>query len=277
MNRLLLAASLLLVSCSSASSAADMTPTTITAPATVDHWAFDAVLSTYVDADGWVDYAGLQASDALAPYLEMLAETNPSGLDTSEAIAFWTNVYNAYTLKLVADSYPVSSIKRITPTGIPLTIPFVHSPFQINHVVVGGTTYSLDDVEHKILRKDFNEPRIHFALVCAAASCPPLRREAYTGEKLDAQLHDQGLLFLHHPDKNRVAEPDGDTIYLSRIFQWFRGDFATSKDGLQAFVAPYFEGELREQLTNQAFRVRFMNYDWSLNDQAKKPAEVAGS
>lgn len=229
------------------------------------HDAYDAVLKAYVTDDGWVDYARLKADQALDPYLEALAQANPDTLSEAGQVAFWINAYNAFTLKLVVDHYPVSSIRRITPTGIPISIPFIHSPFQIRFAEVAGDTVSLDHIEHDILRKHYDEPRIHFALVCAARSCPKLRREAYRGDRLDAQLDDQARSFLEDPTKNRVDDDDG-TIHLSSIFNWFRGDFASSRAGLQAYLAQYFDGQVREKLENGAYRIRYLDYDWTLND-----------
>jgi hypothetical protein len=208
---------------------------------------YDAVLEAYVDDEGCVDYAGLKAPGALEPYLAVLARADPEPFSTTEQLAFWINAYNAYTLGLIADRYPVRSIKRITPTGIPITIPFVHSPFRIRFAVVGGRTLSLDDIEHRILRRRFTEPRIHFALVCAARSCPRLRREAYTGDGLDRQLDDQARVFLHDRTKNRIPD-EGGVIRLSRIFSWFGRDFGPDAAHLQAFLAPYFAGEVRKKL-----------------------------
>ncbi|MGH7894503.1 MAG: DUF547 domain-containing protein [Candidatus Binatia bacterium] len=123
---------------------------------------------------------------------------------------------------------------------------------------------SLDDVEHGRVRKDFAEPRIHFALVCAAKSCPPLRDEAYRAADLDRQLGDQGRTFLHDPTKNRW-DAATRTLELSSIFKWFREDFEKAAGTLPAFVARYLDDP---GATAQDARIRFLAHDWSLNDQA---------
>ncbi|MEM1041522.1 MAG: DUF547 domain-containing protein [Bacteroidota bacterium] len=237
----------------------------VTAPETFDHSAFTAVLAEVVDERGLVDYAALTADPApLDAYLADLAATDPSNLADADRLAFWLNVYNACTLKLIADNYPVGSIRDVVEGAF---VPLVNTPFKVEFVVVGGETRTLDKVEHGIIRPEFGEPRIHFALVCAAVSCPPLRAEAYAGDLLDAQLDDQARRFLANPDKNRVPAGD-ETIALSKIFDWFSGDFGEGPTGLQAFLAPYFDGAVRETLEAGGYDVNYLPYDWSLNDTA---------
>ena len=237
------------------------------APQSVDHTAFDRVLDAYVDAQGQVDYAALKqnADRDLVPYLELLASTDPSNLDREERLAFWINAYNAYTLKLVVDHYPVESIRDIKPGAGP-SIPKVNSPFKLDVGAVADTIRSLDDIEHGIIRERFDEPRIHFVLVCAAVSCPRLRQEAYTGDALDEQLEDQTMTFLRTEGKNDIPS-DEDEIALSRIFKWYGQDFGASTDDLQRYLARYFDGTVHETLANAAYDVDYLDYDWSLNDQ----------
>ncbi len=235
----------------------------VASPTAFDHSTFDALLREVVDERGFVDYAALaEDPSALDGYLRRLAATDPSALGDDDRLAFWLNTYNAYTLKLIVDNYPVGSIRDVV-GGV--FIPLVNSPFKVEFVVVGGETMTLDDVEHGTIREQFAEPRIHFALVCAAQSCPPLRPEAYTGDRLDAQLDDQARRFLHNPDKNRVPADD-DSVELSKIFDWFKGDFGDSDAAVQAFIAPYFDGDVRAKLEQGAYDVEFTGYDWSLND-----------
>jgi len=133
-------------------------------------------------------------------------------------------------------------------------------------VRAGGKTVSLDHVEHEIIRKQFREPRIHFALVCAARGCPPLRPEAYTGARLDAQLEDQARAFLaRSPDKNRVDVPSR-TVYLSPILDWYRDDFGGTRQAVGRYVARFFpEGPAKELLQSGDFELKYTDYDWSLN------------
>lgn len=248
----------------------------VSTPDSVDHSAFTALLQAYVDEEGWVDYAAIQARQdaALTPYLRRLAETDPANLDRDARLAFWLNAYNALAIKLIVDHYPVASIRDITPAPGP-SIPKVNSPFQIEVGEVGGRMRTLDEIEHGIIREEFDEPRIHFALVCAAVSCPRLRREAYAGNRLDRQLDEQARTFLHNPAKNRVPADD-ETIRLSRIFSWFQGDFGDDAADVQRYLAPYFEGTVRQQLEDAAYRVRYLDYDWALNDQASREVAAGG-
>ncbi len=141
--------------------------------------------------------------------------------------------------------------------------------------MVGGERYSLDDIEHKILRKKFKEPRIHFALVCASKSCPSLLPEAYVAERLDEQLTAAAQAFLTDPakgfrlERKRVGDGDRSRVYLSSIFKWFRKDFEADGRSLVEFIAPYVPEDGRAFLEEQGegVSIRFLKYDWSLNER----------
>ena len=245
------------------------TAPTATAQATFDHSAFNAVVARYVDARGLVDYAGLKRDCALDPYLATLNAARPGQMSESEQIAFWINAYNAGAMKVVVDRYPVRSILRITPSGFPIIVPGTdQSPFKIRFLDVAGETRTLDEIEHAILRKDFKEPRIHSALVCAAISCPPLRREAYSGARLDAQLDDQMRTWLNDTTKNRIGA--GQTAQLSQILNWFKADFGGSDASVQRYIARYFTGDVAARLSRAGYRVSHMSYDWDLNDAGRR-------
>lgn len=228
-----------------------------------NHAQFTDVLQRFVDAQGDVDYKALKAQvdSTLRPYLQALDAARLAPLNRNARLALWINAYNAYTLRLIVDHYPVSSIQDIDgPTDD-------KSPFERPVGSVADTVRTLDEIEHKIIRERFDEPRIHFALVCAAKSCPRLRREAYTGGRLDAQLEDQAHHFLHADRKNRIPAGDG-TIALSRILKWYGSDFGPSPRAVQRALAPYFKGTVRDSLAQGAYDVRFLSYDWTLNDQS---------
>lgn len=254
---------------------ADLAPaqeraTTTVVRDTVDHTPFTRVLRQFVDAEGDVDYAALRAraDSLLRPYLQQLATTDVAALGTDARLAFWINAYNAYTLKLIVDHYPVENIWAVTPG--PAEPKDEHSPFDLEVGPVADTVRTLNEIEHRIIRVRFDEPRIHFALVCAAESCPLLRREAYTGPRLDAQLEEQTRTFFHG-DKNRI--PAGrDRVALSRILKWYGEDFGDSTADLQRFIAPYFEGEVADRLEAADYEVTFLEYDWALNDQGEVSA-----
>lgn len=225
------------------------------------HAAWTDILRRWV-RDGRVDYAGLgrDGGERLAQYLDTLSgacAADYEGWTSDERIAFWTNAYNAFTVRQILDHYPISSIRKIgwlpgaafRTTFIPMT-------------GLKGGLISLDDIEHRTLRSDFNEPRIHFALVCAARSCPPLRSEAYRGRDLDRQLDDQGRAFLRNPTLNRFDAP-GRTLYLSAIFKWFRNDFEQGDRTLGRFVSRYMEDS---RVAGPGVKIEFLEYDWSLNE-----------
>ena len=230
-----------------------------TAPAVFDHSAFDRLLKAHVEA-GRVDYDAFARAPGFASYLDSLAGARPEDLPRDEQLAFWINVYNAYTIQLVNAHGERQSIRNINKT---LGVIKALGPWKQAVVRAGGRTLSLDEVEHEIVRKRFKEPRIHFALVCAARSCPPLRREAYTGAALDAQLDDQARAFVSgSPAANRVDVKAG-TVYLSPIFNWFRADFPAN---LGKFLARYVsDPSARALLESGRFKMVETRYDWSLN------------
>ena len=226
------------------------------------HARFAKVLARHVQ-DGMVNYAALKAApDDLDVYLK---ET--SGVDEKEfqawarpdQIAFLINLYNATTIRLILDNYPVTSIRRIGG--------FLGTPWAIECVSLFGKKTTLNYVEHEFLRPKYKEPRVHFALVCAAKSCPPLRSEPYVGSKLEAQLLDQGKRFFAQEQKNRF-DPVLDTLILSPIFNWYEGDFPRDPRALAGFLSPFFSKAAANAMCDGTFRIRYSSYDWSLNDQA---------
>ena len=233
-----------------------------------DHSAFDALLRAHV-RNGLVDYDAFAASPEFKSYLGRLAATDPATLGRADQLAFWIDAYNAYTIALINEHHERESIRNINKS-----LGFVkgYGPWKEKIAKVGGTGYGLDEIEQDIIRKRFHEPRIHFALVCAAIGCPPLRSEAYTGAQLDAQLDDQARRFvLHSPSKNRV-DVANRTVYLSPIFVEFRDyikDFGGSEASVGKFVARYYPaGPEQTLLESGNFKVVKTNYDWTLNSQA---------
>ena len=235
---------------------------------TFDHSALDALLRAHV-VDGLVDYDAFASSAEFPRYLSRLAAFDPAALARDEQLAFWIDAYNAYTIQLINTHHERESIRNINKSfGFLKTA----GAWKEKLAVVGGHAYSLDDIEHDIIRKRFNEPRIHFAVVCAAMGCPPLRGEAYVGARLNEQLDLQGRVFIvHSPAKNRV-DLSTRTVYLSPIFVGFRNyikDFGGSEAAVGKFIARYFPaGPERELLLSGDFKVETTNYDWTLNSQA---------
>lgn len=234
------------------------------------HAAFDAVLKAHV-TDGRVNYAALKAApQPLNAYLATLAAVPEAEFKTwseKDRLAFLFNLYNAATLKLIVDHYPIASIKKIG--GFFNFGGLGDGPWAQKVVRLFGQVTTLDHLEHGLIRKDYAEPRAHFALVCAARGCPPLRAGAFVGAQLDSQLDEQGKIFLGQSEKNRV-DAAKRTLHLSPIFKWFAGDFEAAAGSVEKFVAPYFPETSRATLTAGGLSISYTDYDWSLNDAAKK-------
>lgn len=219
-----------------------------------DDWS--ALLSKHVRKDGLVDYKGfVRDKGKLNAYVDYLSGNAPADDWTEEEqIAYWINAYNVFTVKLIVDNYPVKSIKDLNPS---LSIPTIRSIWTKEWFQIGGEDFSLDRIEHKILRKDFDEPRIHFAVNCASISCPTLRNEAYTAKKLDKQLEEQAKIFLNDSSRNTITP---EKITVSKIFSWFGGDFKNGQTLVQ-FINRYTKVDIQDKA-----KVKFMDYDWNLND-----------
>jgi len=225
---------------------------------TIIHKQWTELLQKHVDENGYVNYLGFKNdSTLLNNYLEMLVENPPDEEAWSdyEQIAYWINVYNAFTIKLIINHYPLESIKDI---GSSIQIPFVNSPWDIKFIMINGEKLDLNSIEHSILRKKFNEPRIHFAINCASFSCPKLRKEAFTADKLNRQLNEQAIAFINDPKRN-IITPEEAT--LSKIFSWFKGDF-TKNGSLPEYLNNYSKVTLEKNS-----KISFIDYDWSLNEQ----------
>ena len=230
------------------------------APVTADHSAFDALLKQHVTG-GLVDYAAILRDERFPAYLRVLDRTDPSALDATERLAFWINTYNAFTIELINSRGEHGSIRNINKWfGIPLK-----SPWAEPVVRAGGRVLTLDDVEQRIIRVQFRDPRVHAALVCAAMGCPPLRSEAFVGARLDEQLDDQMTRFLSQRAKNRVDVGTG-VVHGSPIFTWYRDDFGGTLAGVGAFWARYLPaGPEHDLLASGRFTWVDTDYDWSLN------------
>jgi Protein of unknown function, DUF547 len=238
----------------------------------VDHTPFDQLLRSHV-VNGMVDYDAFAKAPEFARYLATLHATDPTRLGRDEQLAFWINAYNAYTIHLINKHDERQSIRNINKS-----IGFVkaYGPWKEKLALVGGKAYGLDEIEQDIIRPTYREPRIHFALVCAAMGCPPLRSEAFVASRLDAQLEDHGRVFVtRQPSKNRV-DVASTTVHLSPVFIGFRDyikDFGGSEAAVGKYIARFYpEGAEKQLLLSGAFKVKETNYDWTLNSQenAKK-------
>jgi hypothetical protein len=224
--------------------------------ATFDHADFDALLREHVNERGKVDYRGLMRErPRLDAYLARLADADFDGLSRDEKLALLLNAYNAFTLALILDHYPIRSIRDIPEDR----------RWKAERWRLAGRTVSLDGLEHEWIRPMFADPRVHFALVCGADGCPPLR--SYDGAGLDAQLAEQSGRVHGMPDWLRV-DPESGAIALSPVYEWYAGDFERADGDVLEHAARHSEA-LRERLdAGGRPAVRWLDYDWSLNDQA---------
>lgn len=221
------------------------------------HLLWDELLKAHVTIDGIVDYQGfIKDKVKLEQYLNALSSSPPdkNTWTENEQLAYWINAYNAFTVKLIVDNYPVKSIQDLHPT---FKIPLINTVWHKKFFQIGGEDTSLDQIEHKILRKEFNEPRIHFAINCASVSCPPLRNEAYVAEKLDQQLEEQGRIFINNLPYNKI---NADKVEISSIFKWFKGDF--TKNGS---IIDYLNKFSKVQISSNA-KISHLEYNWDLNE-----------
>lgn len=219
--------------------------------------AWTNLLQKHVGKDGLVDYPGFIADkEKLQSYLDILSENPPAENWTdNDKIAYWLNAYNAFTIKLIVDHYPLKSIKDL---GGKHQIIFINTPWDIKFFRIGGKKMSLNRIEHRILRREFTEPRIHFALNCASLSCPKLRREAYDGSRLDAQLTDQAKEFLSDPSRNQL---DAKNPKLSSIFSFYGKDMTKwSGKSLIGFINQYAPIKINENA-----ELDYLDYNWNLN------------
>jgi hypothetical protein len=224
----------------------------------VTHEQWTGLLKKHVTEKGLVNYKGFIAdSAALNSYLQLLSANAPAGNWTKEEkLAYWINAYNAYTVKLITQHYPLKSIKDIGPAT---QIIFVNTPWDKKFFSIGGKSMTLNTIEHKILRKKFKEPRIHFAVNCASISCPKLLNEAYEAATVDAQLTSQAKSFLADTGKNQVT---ADNPKLSSIFKWFNGDFKKTGLSKVAFINQYAPLKI-----NDNANLDYLDYNWNLNEQ----------
>jgi hypothetical protein len=234
-----------------------------------DHAVWDRLLRSYV-VDGRVDYLGLQQErQALHDYVASLATVRPEQLTTpQEQLAFWINAYNACVVKGVLDHYPVASVRDI------------RRFFDGIRYEVAGEMMTLNEIEGR--GRALGDWRIHAALVCAASSCPPLRADAYHPERLEAQLVDQTARFLADSERGLRLDQSRQTLWVSKIFQWYADDVVPTRrrgafggvtsEELAPVLTPYLDEGIAQALQERRWTVRFMAYDWALNDASQKGA-----
>ncbi|MCP4023456.1 MAG: DUF547 domain-containing protein [Desulfobacteraceae bacterium] len=221
----------------------------------VDNLIYESLLNKHMQ-NGNINYQEFQKDEIkLDQYLAILSKTDVNALDTNSRFAFYINTYNAFTIKLILSKYPnIKSIKEIG--GL------FQSPWTIEFIPINGETVSLDHIEHDILRPEFKDPRVHFAVNCASKSCPSLMGTPYESRILEQQLDAQTRAFIN--DKQQTYFKD-HTLYVSKILKWFEKDFTM---GVVEFVLAHADTDLKQQIqkAGKNIRVQYLDYDWSLND-----------
>ena len=208
------------------------------------HQTWNQLLRKYVSASGKVNYRGFKAEkNKLNSYISYLATAKVPG-SRSGAMAFYIN---AYTVKLIVDNYPTSSIRKLKGG----------KPWDAKFAKVAGRYYTLNDIEHKILRAKYFDARLHFALVCAAQSCPKLLNRAYTAANLNTELDRQARIFVNNRAKNKISR---GAVQLSQLFNWYKGDF-TKRSSLIGFINKYSKVKASANA-----KVSYLNYSWNLNE-----------
>ena len=235
--------------------------TNATSQVQIDNKIWNDILSTYLSRTKenvtLFDYEAVTDADkaALKVYINSLSEIDPTELNENEAFAYWSNLYNALTIDIVLNHYPVKSILRITSGLRP-------GPWKRKLVTVNGEKLSLDNIEHDILRAYFKDPRVHYAVNCASNGCPNLAETAFTGAALNTMLDAGARDYINHP---RGVSIDDARVTASSIYKWFQEDFGDSKEGVIAHLKQYAEPELKAQL-DIAATINNYEYDWSLNN-----------
>ena len=211
---------------------------------------FNSLLKKNVDRKGMVDYQSLKNNETILDnYLTYLQETIPTeNWSLNKEKAYWLNTYNAYTIKIILTNYPLKSIRDIKIDG--------KTAWKIPLIKVGENTYSLDWIEHEILRKKYNDPRIHVGINCASMSCPKLGNFAFSEDNIETALDNLMLEFINNGNRNKISE---HKLELSKIFDWFSIDF-TKNGTLIEYINKYASIKVSEKAS-----IKYLTYDWSLN------------
>ncbi|MEO0952380.1 MAG: DUF547 domain-containing protein [Pseudomonadota bacterium] len=227
----------------------------------IDHGDWQQVLNDYLVPNyarlNRVDYAGLATAGTgqLDRYLTAMSAVDPEMHPADEQMAYWINVYNALTVRRIVEDWPVESILELGDSAL------ARGPWGDPAITVNGHTLSLDDIEHRILRVIWEEPRIHFAVNCASVGCPDLQPIAFTGANLESQLRLGARNYLASP---RGVVREGDALLVSSLFQWYADDFGDSPEAVLDRLAEYADQDTAKRLRSHDGPLRYA-YDWSLN------------
>lgn len=253
----------LLAGCSNAPST--FRPVNPIAPDQASHHLWDQIVQAHV-RDGQVNYPAIQADDKLDRYLAQLNRIDPTALPKrEEQLALWINAYNAFAVKGILDHYS------------PMTLWGRYRYFIGRDYQVGGAGINLYDLEREVLIQQFHEPLMHFAIVCASASCPKLQPWAYQPAQLDWQLDTVARAFINDPTRNRFDRM-GKVAHLSMIFRWFEKDFSAAAGSVLSYVARYVnDPDLAKELIQPGYRIEYLEYDWTLNGIPPREGTRAGA
>jgi len=227
-----------------------------------DHSKFDQILKSYVDEKGLVDYSGIAKDQQFSEYMQSLQGAKVEKLSRNGQLAFWINGYNAVTIDKVIKKKPKKSVRETGFPGLWTATKF----FTSREHIVAGKRLSQDDIEHEILRKQFKDPRIHFAIICASRGCPPLPRVAYTEANVQTRLEEETKSYLNSARGTRINRST-NTLYVSKLFDWFSDDFIQKRGSAISFMRPYLDGEVLSFLDGKP-KISYLKYDWTLNAQA---------
>jgi len=227
-----------------------------------DHSLFDQILREYVDDQGLIDYNGIAKDSRFYEYLKSIETARVDELSRDGQLGFWINAYNAVIIDKVIKRKPKKSARETAVPGVWLSTEI----FTSKENLVANRKLSPDDIEHEIVRKEFKDPRIHFAIICASRGCPPMPRIAYTENNVQARLDEETREYLHSPRGVRMDQKE-KTLYLSKIFDWFANDFVQKSGSVLDFIRPYVSDQVRRFMEEKP-KISYLHYDWSLNAQA---------
>ena len=228
-----------------------------------DHSIFDRILKTYVNSLGRVDYNSIAGDQTFKRYMESLKTVQADTMSRNGQLAFWINAYNAVTIDKVIKWKPKKSVRETFVPGLWNGTKF----FTSREHTVAGKQLSQDDIEHEILRKQLKEPRIHFAIICASSGCPPLPRWAYTRENVQAKLEEETRKYINSERGTRI-DSSKNQLYLSKLFDWFAGDFEYASGSVLDFIRTYIDKSTLAFL-DQNPKIKWLEYNWALNAQER--------
>ncbi|MEJ2657816.1 MAG: DUF547 domain-containing protein [Desulfobacterales bacterium] len=228
---------------------------------TFDYSKYDQILKQYVNKKGLVDYNGIAKDPRFSEFMESLKSAQPDKMSRNGRLAFWINAYNAVTIDKVIKWRPKKSVRETLIPDLWTSTKF----FTTRDNIVAGRRLSQDEIENDILRKEFKDPRIHFAIVCASLGCPPLARFAYTAENVQTKLDEETRKYINSPRGTRIDRAQ-NTLYLSKLFDWYADDFKAESGSVMAFIKPYLTPETLSFL-KQNPKISYIHYNWALNAQ----------